>query len=1225
MPDSQTGSRRPRLPRWLRLWALGLLGCAVLLVAIAVSLPAVVSSDRARSFVVARIQSATGRQAYLDTLRLSWSRGLEIGGLRVGRGDITDPDFLCALTNLRANFGLDSFWKRQAWISVEISGLSFRHQPAPAETLPEAVPAAQALNNGLQSLRLALQPVRLPADLRINVGARDLSALATLVGKSVLIRIPSLSVTTEGLRDSPLGLEFSAEVTADGDVLPPLALQAEVTDLLDGQRFLRPASARLSAQASTAGLDLEATGSLGAGLKAELRLDLAQVHTSLRPLLPQTLPTAGGRLTLALLAALKGRDALSASLALTAKGLSLSGGRLGGKSVGPLDLSLAQEIGADLAAGTADMPGSLSIREKSKASWRVMATGLSATPEFSLRLEALRLDLGDLRQPVQAFLPPDVKLSSASLEAASVEAKLRLPEAPDARPDLSASAKDLVLLAQGVQAGHGAGGLSVGGVEVRLMDFALAMPQGGSGTARAEVTAEFSKLRAAGPKPLRLETARLKRLGVSGADLRLSRGALFGLAGNFTVDMQSDAGAFDVAGRLSAPAITKSQKLTLSLPDEQRLALNLEHSLVDIPGLRLHSPGRQALALPLHIQASARGVTLTRGQNGGMAPAVEDSRLSAQVGQALHLNAATSLTTERRLSTQGDLALDADKLAGLLAELLPKRPRASGTATLKWDMEATLPVSLPVAGPTTPLMTRLRGLDFLHRAEATLVLNGLGLDLPPITGKGDRQETFRLRGLSTPRPLRLATTRGLSDSSLSGTLAFGPLETLPGVGALGKPISGLFTMNAAQQGLRSAQVSQMLSLDGFKLNENLSLTLDKLDALIGSADPLSTALERVDATGSFSLTSALDALPRSAGTGVSGGGSMELTLGGRLAGGRSLTLAAHLRSPGMDLRLGPDFTLSGLTSDLSLRRRYALRPGLACAGASGQEAQAPLSEQVFDLFPDAATPFTPAGDFSLRTLYDAKARRSGLLAFSALNLRSGPLPLSLSDFALALDTSGPLPAVQSFRVGLFGGNVLGRASVKGGGGAYTLNADCSFTGIDTARMQPGRAQKDLGDQAELSGKLSLRLPLTPDPEALLTRMTLAADITKVGPRTLERALYALDPDETNETIVQQRRLMDIGYPRNVSLRIAYGNLSLSGQVEVKGFRLDIPPIDRLSVANLPVRDQLGPALRPIPALLDMLDFVSATSICRDPSRPGKPGRFGSLNLSRTAPAQGATP
>lgn len=1242
MTEPTPPNLRPPFPRWLKASLLVLAGCLLLAGLFIASLPALISSDFARRELAAGITTATGRAAAIESLQFTWADGLAVDGLRIGPDDIADPGFLCALDTLRLNLGFDSVWGRKVWANLDLSGLRVRHSPSPQPAGPptQELPLAQALKQGLESLRKALQPVHFSGDLRLHASIRDTTALLATADKPVRIEVPQLTLEAPGLRRNPVRLALTANAAVGDTPLPPLDFQAEVSELVDGQRLLRPGAAKLAARLRSTGLALDISGSLATGLKSALAINLAELGPALAPLLPPGAPAAKGRVALTALASLKGQDALSASLVLAASAVTLTGGPFGPRPVGPLDLSLMQEAGVDLTSGALEMPGTLAILERSKASWLAGATGISdARPEFTLRVEALRLDLGEMLGPLRALLPPDVKLATARLDSGPLLVSLRLPGAPGTGPALKAQARDLVLRTKGVQAGPATSRIAVGGAELRLDRLDAELPENGPGSTRIDFSASIGGVRLSGPKPVSMRHAELSRLSVSGGELRLDRKALFGLSGRFGVDMASSATGLEVEGLLSAPGVTKAQRLAVDLPAEQRMVLTLDDSRAEIPALRLLRPGKPALELPVHFLASARGVTLARDTAGSLVPSLGEARLEANIGQAAQARISASFSESRQLASTGALSLDADRLAPLLAPLLvatlPQRSKAAGALALDWNVEATLPKVSPAQDKAASLSARLKSLGFLHRAEATLNLKALSLELPLAAKPGRKPEILRLRALSTPRPLRLATSQGLAESSASGTLAFGPLDELPGVGRLRKPASGLLTINAAQQGLRSAQVAQMLTLEGFKLSENLSLTLDKLDALLeapsAGGDKLATALERVDASASFSLTSGLDALPQVSDTGASGRGSIEIAADARLAGGRSLTLGARLRSPGMDLRTGPEMALTGLTSDLSLRRRYALRPGLACPGAKAQDATAPLSEQVFDLFPGPASPLSPASDFGLRTLYDAQARRSGTLAFAALDMRSGPLPLSLRDFALALDTSGPLPAAQSFRLGLFGGNMLGRAAITGGSGVYALDASCAFTGIDTAQMLPGRTQKDIGDQAELSGRVSLRLPLTPDPEALLTRMNLSADITKVGPRTLERALYALDPDETNETIVQQRRLMGMGYPRNLNLRIAYGNLSLSGQVEVKGFRLDIPPIDRLSVANLPVKSQLGPALRPVPALLDMLDIVSATSICRDPAQPfqpgqtGKAGRFGSLNLSRTAPAQGATP
>jgi hypothetical protein len=548
----------------------------------------------------------------------------------------------------------------------------------------------------------------------------------------------------------------------------------------------------------------------------------------------------------------------------------------------------------------------------------------------------------------------------------------------------------------------------------------------------------------------------------------------------------------------------------------------------------------------------------------------------------------------------------------LASSLAPRQTKASGGLSLDWKLAAALPHKDSTRGGAAPapkkLKQRLKELDVLQSAEAVLKLDNLALDWPLAATPGQHGETLRLRGLSTPRPLRLTARDGVRETSLTGALSFGPMDSLPGVGKLSKPLRGLFTVNAAQQGVRSVQLSQMLRLDGLELDQNLTLSLDKLDTVLErDQDRLAAVLELVDGSASFSFTTGLNALPASATSkGLSGSGRLEAGAEARLSGGRSLALSARLLSPGLDLRLGPVLAVDGLSSSLRLSRHYRLLRGLRCPGGQ-EQAGLPLSEQVFDLFPSRSSTRPDTGGEALGQLLRPDATRvlAGAFGLSRLKLKSGSLPLDIRDIEARLDDSGPVPGLRSFRAGLLGGNVLGSAMLRKNAGRYSLEADLAFTGIDPGRLLPEKSPRDEGAQAETSGRVSLSVPLTPDPEELLRRLTFRADITKIGPRTLERMLYALDPEEQNETIVQQRRLMGIGYPRHLRVAAAYGNLSLSGAVEVKGFQLDLPPVDRLGIANLPLKTQLSKPLAAVPGLIKILDAASGSLICRDPL--GLPG------------------
>jgi hypothetical protein len=108
------------------------------------------------------------------------------------------------------------------------------------------------------------------------------------------------------------------------------------------------------------------------------------------------------------------------------------------------------------------------------------------------------------------------------------------------------------------------------------------------------------------------------------------------------------------------------------------------------------------------------------------------------------------------------------------------------------------------------------------------------------------------------------------------------------------------------------------------------------------------------------------------------------------------------------------------------------------------------------------------------------------------------------------------------------------------------------------------------------------------------------DLTHIGSRALERFLYAMDPHESHETVVQQRNLLRVGSPRWIQLKIQYGNLSMSGELEVKGVRVNFPPIERVNVANLPLHQRLEESLSALGPIVDLLKTISADGILLGP-------------------------
>ncbi|MDR3641579.1 MAG: hypothetical protein P4L39_09690 [Humidesulfovibrio sp.] len=1250
---TQTRKRALKLAKGalLVLAALLVLGAALVL-----ALPMLLSSDFARARVTEQLAKATGKPAHIRELAFGWSDGLRLRGLGIGQGELSDPNFLASIDSLHAGFSLPAVLRGDIRLSFELRGLRL-HVPPKSEPEPPAKPLAEVLQMLFSALRAGAKPVPVKLDAHVTVDLADMAVRLEPApgGKAVELRDLYVRLDAPSLKSAPMTLTLGTDLYTGQERVAPLRVETSVAGLVNATGHIAPAQALLTARVQAPGVLLTAGGSLATTLKINLRAQLREALAPARALAAKPLPDVDGTLTLALNLSQSSADRLHAGLRLSADAVRAAGiggdGGKGGKSVGPLSLNLSQDAEIDLAAQTMRLPGKLEIKPESQARWLAELTGVSkGKPHVVLSIKPLHLALGGLLPALHGLLPQGVGLGSATLDVASIDAATDIP-APGWAPQAEARVLGLDITAKNITRSEAAGAVSIDRLGLR-MDAASVRLSGSrpgkngvaepgpatgpmSGLLEASFSVSVDGLRQmsggggakgnAAPQ-MSVRQINLPRASVHVDGLALEQAALFGLTGKVGVEMEAQAKDLEVRGKAQIPALFVQMRLNAGLPKAKSAAANLEAFDLAAPLVRVLSPGKKPIEAPLTLRASAPDIRLT---SAGGLPGVKDMRVDLDLGAALRGNAQVSLagTSGRTLRTDGRVALDTGKLLGLAAPFAPRQAKASGALALDWKLAATLPESqAPTKAGQQPakpqkLSQTIKGLGYVSKAEAVLNIAGVSLDWPLAAKPGQAAEVLRLRGISTPRPLRLTTRDGAKESTFKGSLAFGPMDALPGVGRLATPLRGLVTVNAAQQGARSVQLSEVLHLDGFALDQNLALTVDKLDKVLDrDADRLAAVLELADGQASFSLTtgdlaSALAA--KRGGKGVTGKGRLEAGAEARLSGGRSLALSARLLSPGLDLTLGPDTAITDLTSNVRLARRYSLAPGLRCPDAVETELT-PLSEQVFNLF---STPqSTPTASEALGQLLRTEAPKAtgGTFGLARLKLKSGGLPLDIRDVELRLDDSGPVPGLRSFRAGLLGGNVLGSAMIRKNAGRYSLIADMAFTGIDPARLFPAKGPKDQPGQAETSGRVRLETPLTADPEALLQQLNFRADITRIGPRTLERMLYALDPEEQNETIVQQRRLMAIGYPRFLRVAAAYGNMSVSGAVDVKGFQLDLPQLDRLGIANLPLRKQLTKPLATVPTLIKALDAASGSRICRDPA-----DALGVLRIVQPAATQGA--
>jgi hypothetical protein len=130
-------------------------------------------------------------------------------------------------------------------------------------------------------------------------------------------------------------------------------------------------------------------------------------------------------------------------------------------------------------------------------------------------------------------------------------------------------------------------------------------------------------------------------------------------------------------------------------------------------------------------------------------------------------------------------------------------------------------------------------------------------------------------------------------------------------------------------------------------------------------------------------------------------------------------------------------------------------------------------------------------------------------------------------------------------------------------------------------------------EGEISGQVSVVLPLTTKLEFLLQRVQAHIMFSQIGSQSLARLLYALDPYESNEAIVSQRRLLRTGSPRWIKMTIRNGNLALEGEAAVKGIRVALPRLTRFNISNLSGLRQFDSHLLQLQPLIQALAILAA--------------------------------
>ena len=103
-------------------------------------------------------------------------------------------------------------------------------------------------------------------------------------------------------------------------------------------------------------------------------------------------------------------------------------------------------------------------------------------------------------------------------------------------------------------------------------------------------------------------------------------------------------------------------------------------------------------------------------------------------------------------------------------------------------------------------------------------------------------------------------------------------------------------------------------------------------------------------------------------------------------------------------------------------------------------------------------------------------RRS--LSFDSAGIRAGPVPFKISNHELEFRLLRGLPFIDFFQLDMLGGTILGSLSISEREKTFVLKTTTSFSGLNAKKIFPEVARGISDEEAELTGRISLRLPLS---------------------------------------------------------------------------------------------------------------------------------------------------
>jgi hypothetical protein len=1182
-------SRHIRVKRVLLHFFAALFAALLLSAALIASIPTLVSAPTVQRHLRQTLAKSLLRTVDWSSLSMTWSKGLTIAGFSLGKGPAPLLSATVAEVAVVPTVSLGEERRLRLDLTLRVRGVDASLAPGPPKPPKPYEEPFTLLARMVQQFERLDWPLPIDLGARVELLPSHLAYRDPATGKRLEVNGLGVRFDMPSLADRPIATEVSGELAVDGHRPEPLRLKGRIERLVT-QRRLRPASGLITLDASLPGGTLTLSGGVREpdGFAARGRLDLPQLLASLRPLLPPATPAVTGEVALDLRARMtSGRD-LRGVLDVTAAGLAASGGRLKGR-IGPLDVRLHQGIASDRERRTVTFgEGSLRVSGLLEAAWRA-SVERPDRPDRTLAAELgpVRLDLRRGLVVAGPFLPPTLPVRELEGVLTLRRVTLHLNGRTKAG-DVAVEGAGVSL--PRVRLALAQGPVTAEGVELVIDRAAVPLVALKPTRVDADLSYAVAGATVAGARPVRAEGVR-GRLRLAVRDLDLGTASPRRFAASAEVTQNLDLGRCIVEKTVSVAGLHEEVRLLARAGATGEITATLPELRVTAETVKAVASGRQLAPFPLAAVLTATGIRLPAAK--GARPSLERASLTLSSGDLLRLSARAGLSyaTPQTATTDGTARLDLDRLLPLAAPFLPKGVTAGGNASLSWDLAAPLE-SRTLSKEENPLRLARAAAGMIDRGEVALALDAKGITVPLKDGK------ISLGSLRTSRPVHLRLTGKGGSISLDAGVEFDALAGLPGTAGKLSPQRGSLSVTGDIADWKSVRLKEELRLTTLDLSQTAEAAIGRLDPLLEEKGKLTpaTLLKHLDADLSARLAARLPDRPVTLPGGLEFSGASIATIRANLTAGNALRLRARVETRDFGARVGNGTTVEGVNADILIDRTYAL-------AKSAGESWTPLSVGLVRPAPEERSG-AGAAELAGRVREDLRGQESGSRRFTIRRIaaKGGDIPVELTNLEGELLLEPQQVGLNFFQTELLGGTLRTRGIIDLRPERPVFSAACSFSNLDVTLLLPPekRTGRQGSEATEMSGELTLDAPLATGERELVEGVRMRLNIHRIGPDTLERALFSLDPYERNEQLVAQRQLLRHGTLKRLSAQTLDGAFSLEGEVRVKGIDIDLPRVERIRVAELATRKQLAGAVAAVGSLRKVLELVRADKLVVGP-------------------------